>query len=285
MHLDYFYSWNNAKHGSGLNACLGRAGRGIREPKVLDQASHAHCKPELGKHESELPIAMLTSLQQKIGTVFGPCSLPSAHSSRNQPIKSLRSGGAAGGSSLGDRARKSVRRSKPGLLLESRELEDPSQEPKEQKYHSRLGSSCPVFSRAQTRPLHQKSWGHKVRAQATTQGPDHYLPDQRDGAASLKVISQKLPLNGTAAFRSKKAVEPWPPVLCCFPKVPARLHPNRKRGISALHGRGARTSWETTPATLGPCLASTLSGPFNIAYKRTAPRKPILTVTYRSPLR
>jgi hypothetical protein len=137
-----------------------------------------------------------------------------------------------------------VRRSKPGLLLESRELEDPSQEPKEQKYHSRLGSSYPVFSRAQTRPLHQKSWGHKVRAQATTQGPDHYLPDQRDGAASLKVISQNLPLNETAAFRSKKAVEPWYPVLCCFPKVPASVHPNRKRGISAF-------TWERCTHVLG----------------------------------
>jgi len=62
VHLDYCYSWNSADHGSGLNVCLGREGRGIREPKVLDQASHAHCKPELGKHESELPIAMFTSL-------------------------------------------------------------------------------------------------------------------------------------------------------------------------------------------------------------------------------
>jgi hypothetical protein len=121
---------------------------------------------------------------------------------RYQRIKTLRSGGAAGGSSLPDRARKSVR-SKPNQ-------EDPSQEPKDRKLLllAALFFPCPNSASA--------SEGLGSLTESSSHNSGTARPKGR--LCILENISQQLPLNGTAAFRSKRsttlASSVFPEVAC-----------------------------------------------------------------------
>lgn len=154
-----------------------------------------------------------------------------APESRYQPIKSARSGGAACGASHRDRARKVCG-------MESRTttrsiLVNLSREKMVQSYAVLVKvspASSPSFPGLNcASALEELELLNQMSSHDSGTLTARPLPARNDDSASSKVISLQLPLNGTAAFRSKRQCDPGQ----LYPEGACSPASNRKRGISA----------------------------------------------------